>query len=103
MQIALVILVVVAFLAWNLNEATRFRKSNDALEEFHALKLWLIEHMDDCTMSDEKWRKFLPMCRLADERLLLLQYTRLPSHETCEEFVLSMIDDREEEEEDASV
>ena len=59
-------LVLLSFLLRSLYRKDQL--AHEAMDDFYDLKLWILAHLDDCTMSDQKWSEMLPICRFADER-----------------------------------
>ena len=77
------------------------RAKSEARKEFSAFRSWLLDHEDDSTFSEMKWRELLPLCRFADERMDMFDPI-LASRFSCEFLVQEILDD-EEKPEDASV
>jgi hypothetical protein len=89
-----------AILFLKLRVTDRHAKLVSALDDFYALRSFIIDHIDDALMSDTKWRELLPICRFADEGMRQTGATYAGTAGTCEALVLQIIrDDKEEPEE----
>ena len=95
----MIFLFAVIFCAYYLHERTEKKKfaiRTQAMNERYDLQLWIIEHMNDSFMSDQKWREMLPICRFADERYERF-HRPLQGKWSCEYFVLRIIGEEYEE------
>lgn len=67
-----------------------------AMNELYDLRDWIFNHLDDPSMSDQKWRDIIPMCRFADKRYATL-HRPLEFGRSCEALVLRVIGETDEE------
>jgi hypothetical protein len=104
MLIAILACVAAAgYIGWLKNENKRTDKALEAFDEFHSLQSWIIKHRDDCFMSDAKWRDLLPQCRITDSKMRMFKTKYMTMTDTCEALVRRIINDGEEEPDEASV
>ena len=101
----LVILTIFGVAAAIFKEWQLLRKHENAFEnsirpydDFLDLRGWIIEHMDDCSMSDTEWEGLLPICRFADDRMRASHGCRFKPEYCCEKLVLEILNDEEEPE-----
>lgn len=85
-------------LRWLIGEIRSFRKGREAYKEVCLLQKWLLEQIDDCSMSDEKWQDLIPLCVFADLRVAMLTSTSLCTSPSCTRLLRSIISDNDEEE-----
>lgn len=94
MELLVLLFVALTVVSWA-KHRKRCRLAEEAMNEFYDLYDWIIEHINDPFMSDQKWRELLPIYHFADERFCT-HCRPLEFQNSCEALVLRIIG-REEE------
>lgn len=67
------------YIVWLFWDYHQFVKALEVFDEHQAIKNRLFELRDDAFMSDIKFRSWVPLCQLADERFAQLCLPKFPS------------------------